>query len=185
MTDTPAGTTQNYLCKKLRQKPMKDTTIFALLLLVIAASALLGTRNRSRKATIKGTFAAEIGGVNYQWTYLRRNADDAVLDSCLILDNRFTLSGEIPDADFPCRVVSPKLGMDTPLQLNPQQVIALNISAEDYREQMEEALEEAIARLDEHGVSLPDSVWKRDSLHRKELPERPAGNPHARIGNSE
>lgn len=164
---------------------MKDTTIFALLLLVIAASALLGTRNRTRKATIKGTFAAEIGGVDYQWVYLRQDADDAVLDSCLILDNQFTLAGEIPDADFPCRIVSPKLDIDTPLQLNPQQTIALNISAEDYRKQVEEAFEEAIARLDEQGVTRPDSLWKRDSLHRERLPEQPDGNPPARIGNPE
>ena len=53
----------------------------------------------------------------------------------------------------------PKLGYEAQLELRPRRTVELTIDPEPLDLQREEAIREAIERLDSTGVSLPDSVW--------------------------
>lgn len=137
---------------------MKDAAIFALLLLTLAGSALLAATDRSRKASVQGTFAPEFTGINYKWAYLRADKNGEILDSCLILEHKFTLSGEVPDKDFPCRITFSKQKAEIPIRLAPRHTVNLTLSANTTSEmdlQIEEAIEDALARLDSAGLTIP------------------------------
>lgn len=140
---------------------MKDTTIFALLLLVFTLSALLAARDTSRTAIVRGSFAPEFTNVNWKWAYLHPAGSDDILDSCLITEHRFTLSSDIPESDYPCRISFSRVPIEPSLHLSPRQTLELHISAgmrQELAEQHAEAVREAIARLDSTGLTLPDSL---------------------------
>lgn len=142
---------------------MKDATIFALLLLVFALCAIIAVLDTSRMAVVNGTFAPEFSNVNWRWAYLRPASSDEILDSCLVTEHKFTLSSEVPDEKTPCRITFSKLSVEPSLRLSPGQTLELQISAgfqPNHTEQHEEAIREAIARLDSAGLTLPDSLWE-------------------------
>ncbi|WP_300904265.1 hypothetical protein [uncultured Alistipes sp.] len=138
---------------------IKNTLIFVLLLAVLAATAALVGTDRTRTATLLGRFSDRLSGVDYRWAYLRDAADDRILDSCLILGNRFTLKADLTSSPHACRLSMPKLGYEAQLELRPRRTVELTIDPEPLDLQREEAIREAIEQLDSTGVSLPDSVW--------------------------
>ena len=115
---------------------MKNTLIFVLLLAVLAATAALVGTDRTRTATLLGRFSDRLGGVDYRWAYLRDAADDRILDSCLILGNRFTLKADLTSSPHACRLSMPKLGYEAQLELRPRRTVALK---EQKRREREEA----------------------------------------------
>ncbi len=141
---------------------MKNTLIFLLLLLTIVGVTLLATRDTSRKATVNGIFAKEFEGIDYKWIYLRADSTGQTLDSCLIVDHRFTLGGEFDTEKLPCRIVIPASNFETSILLAARQEVELRIQPdpEYYSRMAEQALREALARLDSAGVSIPDSLWQ-------------------------
>lgn len=138
---------------------MKNTLIFVLLLAALAATVALAATDRTRTATVRGRFADCLGGVDYRWAYLCDAADDRVLDSCLILGNRFTLKADLSDDPHGCYLSMPKLAYEAWIELRPRRTVEVTIDPEPFERQREEAIREAIERLDSTGVSLPDSVW--------------------------
>lgn len=149
---------------------MKNSSIFATLLAVLVASGFLATSDRTRTATVTGRFSDRLGGMNYQWAYLYEATDStAVLDSCQILGNRFTLKTGVRGESRDYRIAMPGLDYDAWITLRPQHTLELNIDPEPFERMLEEEIREAIERLDSTGVSLPDSVWYRIKESRRQL----------------
>lgn len=142
---------------------MKNSSIFILLLVVLVASGILAATDRSRMATVVGRFSDCLGGVDYKWVYLYDESDGSgevqALDSCLILDNGFTLRADVPCDSRDCRIVMPQIGYEAPVTLHPRRTLEANIAPEPFERIAERELRAALARLDSTGVSLPDSVW--------------------------
>ncbi len=144
---------------------MKNTAIFLLAVAGILTAALFAARGTSRTASVEGCFAPEIRGVDYKWAYLTLEEEDTVLDSCLILENRFTLSGEMPEKRTSCRIFFRGIPVEKTLCLHPRQTLRLNIAPDQtlkaLTEQHEAAIREALERLDSRGMTIPDSLWSR------------------------
>lgn len=137
---------------------MRNALIFAVLLAGMAASAVLAVRGTSRMATVEGSFAEDIRRIDYHRAYLL-DTQGRVLDSCLILNNRFTLVGRIEQREARCRIVFSGLDPTAELLLRPQQTVRFHITAEDpYAAQYAQAVEQAIARLDSAGYIRPDTL---------------------------
>lgn len=139
---------------------MKNTTIFALVLSGLAGTFLLALSGTSRTATVEGTFGPEIRRVDYHWAYLHDDAQGCIIDSCLIAGNRFTLTGKVARRQLPCRITFSGFSPEAEVVLHPQQTVRLNITARPDMSapQYEEAIRNAIARLDSAGYTIPDSI---------------------------
>lgn len=143
---------------------MRNTFIALLLVAVLGLIPWMVSRN-NRTATIHGSFPEELVGVDYNWVYLRSESE--ILDSCIVSENRFELSTEVGTRQMTARVEIPCCSLEQKLTLRPDQEIELRVSLDEYyRRKVEYALHEATARLDEHGLSIPDSLWlqMRDSV---------------------
>lgn len=139
---------------------MKNSSIFATLLAVLAATALLATTDRTRTATVVGRFSDRLGGIDYKWAYLYDGTDDStILDSCQILGNRFSLKTGVRSDSCDYRIAMPQLDYEAWITLRPRHTLELNIDPEPFERMLEEEIREAIERLDSTGVSLPDSIW--------------------------
>lgn len=151
---------------------MKNTTIFALLLTVIAGCALFAVRDNSCKATVHVSFGPEFAGLDYKWAYLIDAATNDILDSCMVLNNRFSLSHDILTHELPCRIALPNFKFEEPLTLTPGKTIAMNIRPDMTLEELNRmTIENAIARLDSLGLTIPDSLWNQRTDSIEEPPE--------------
>ncbi len=137
---------------------MRNTFLFCILLLGITVSVCLQLTRSPRTAVIEGRFTEEFGGIDRRYAYLTTE-DDRLLDSCLILDNRFTLATDVPAKQLSVRIRFARLALEQPLTLHPGGRIAFTVRPFDLRKQYEEAIREAIARLDSAGLTVPDSLW--------------------------
>lgn len=139
---------------------MRNTTLFSILLLGILAVAYLQLVRPTRTVVLEGRFSEELGEIDRQYAYLV-TADDACerrLDSCLILGNRFTLTTDVQERRLAARVRFARLDIERKLTLEPGRDIELTIRPIDLHAQYEEAIREAIARLDSAGLTIPDSL---------------------------
>lgn len=137
---------------------MRNALIFAILLLGLAASGALALRGTSRIATVEGSFDEHIRRIDYRYAYLH-DAKGRILDSCLILNNRFTLAGRIEAHEARCRITFSGLDPTAELLLHPQQTVRFHITAQDpFAAQYAQAVEDAIARLDSAGYIRPDTL---------------------------
>jgi len=142
---------------------MRNCTIFLLVLLTIAASGILALHDTTRTATVEEIFSDQLRIVGYPRAYLRNAADDSVLDSCIISDNRFRLACDVALKELRCRITITGCDSASEIVLHPQQHVRLHIGPDPLEEQWQQAVEEAIARLDSAGLTRPDSLY-RDSL---------------------
>lgn len=136
---------------------MRNTFIFLIVLAGIAATVVINIRDMSRTAVVEGQFAPEIRRVNYKWAYLRDSASRSILDSCLVLENRFTLTDEVRKAVVPYLITFSGLDIESGVHLRPQQTVRLTISPDTGPDPWEEAILEAIARLDSAGLTITES----------------------------
>lgn len=136
---------------------MKNTAVFAILCLTIATVFYLQLEQPNRTATVEGCFSEEFRGVDYRYAYLS-TVDEAgalrLLDSCLVRQNRFTLSTEVPRKGLNVRISFARLDFARELTLKPDRRFAVTIRPQAILWQ--EAIEEAIARLDSAGYLRPE-----------------------------
>lgn len=131
---------------------------------VVALIPFMVSRN-NHTATVVGSFPEELTGVNYQWVYLKEGAE--CLDSCIVSEHRFELQAEIGQNELDATVEIPCCSLSQSITLRSQHEIRIRVSLDEYyRQRVESSLNETLARLDERGVSIPDSIWTqmRDSL---------------------
>ena len=137
---------------------MKNFTIFLLILLAIIGTGILALRDTTRTATVEGVFSDQLRVVGHPRAYLRNAADDSILDSCIISDNRFRLACDITHRELRCRITISCCDAASEVVLHPQQHVRLHIGPDPLEEQWRQAVEEAIARLDSAGLTPPDSL---------------------------
>ncbi len=142
---------------------MKNCTIFLLVLLAIAAAGIAALRDYTRTATVEGIFSDRLYIIGHPRAYLRNAADDSILDSCVISDNRFRLACDVAHKKLLCRITITGCDSTSEIVLHPQQHVRLHIGLDPLEEQWQEAVEEAIARLDSAGLTPPDSLY-RDNI---------------------
>ncbi len=144
---------------------MKNLSILLILLVVVAFIPAMVHRN-DHTAVVRGTFPDELSkGVDSHWVYLQ--GEDQVLDSTVVGAGRFELVTEIGSSHKTAVVTMPDFDLRQTVVLRPGHEIEIRISLEEYyRQRAERELLETQARLDEHGVSIPDSIWVqvRDAL---------------------
>ena len=136
---------------------MKNTTILLILLLVVGLIPAMVLRN-NHTATVRGYLPVEMGSMESHWVYLEEEGHR--LDSTTISEGRFELTTQVPKQEMEVVLTIPDCKLEQELTLRPGKEIELHISLDEYYRQcatME--MIEARARLDERGVSLPDSVW--------------------------
>lgn len=156
---------------------MKNFTIFLLILLAIVATYILALRDTSRTATVEGIFSDQLRVIGHPRAYLRNAADDSILDSCVISDNRFQLACDIARKELCCRITITGCDSASEIVLHPQQHVQLHIGPDPLDEQWRQAVEEAIARLDSAGLTPPDSLAAINSQNdtgRHPFEQRPA-----------
>lgn len=144
---------------------MRNTFILLFLALIVGLIPWMVSRN-NHTATVRGTFPEELVGVDYNWVYLR-SEEGSLLDSCIVSENRFELKTDIPSRQLGALIEIPCCSLSQSLTLRPDHEIEVRVSLDEYyRRQVEYSLHEAVARLDEHGLSIPDSLWvqMRDSV---------------------
>lgn len=134
---------------------MKNSLIFGLLVVMLICATIGATTNRSTSGTVEGLFEKNICRVNHQWAYLRDSVKNEILDSCLIINNKFTLTGQIPGNQYPCRITFSKLRIAPRLYLSRDRKTALTIASDTTR--------------DFTPSPKPDSTMsaRADSLHRQ------------------
>ncbi len=142
---------------------MKNCAIFLLVLLAIAAAGIAALRDDTRTATVEGIFSDRLCIIGHPRAYLRNAADNSILDSCVISDNRFRLTCDIARKELLCRITLTGRDSVSEILLHPQQHVRLQIGLDPLEDQWREAVEEAIARLDSAGLTPPDILY-RDSL---------------------
>lgn len=141
---------------------MRNTAIFATLFLGILAVVWLQLERPTRRAVVEGRFTEEFR-VRSVYAYLVAEdgeGNELRLDSCLIRDNRFTLETCVRHRKLAARIRIARHDFERRLTLRPGREVALTIRPFDWRTQYAEAVEEAIARLDSAGLTLPDSLWQ-------------------------
>ncbi len=138
---------------------MKNCTIFLLVLLAIAAAGIAALRDYTRTAIVEGIFSDRLYIIGHPRAYLRNAADDSILDSCVISDNRFRLACDVAHKKLLCRITITGCDSTSEIVLHPQQHVRLHIGLDPLEEQWREAVEEAIARLDSAGLTPPDSLY--------------------------
>lgn len=137
---------------------MRNCAIFLLVLLAIAATGIAALRDNTRTATVEGIFSDRLYIIGRPRAYLRNAADDSILDSCVISDNRFRLTCDVAHKKLLCRVTITGCDSTSEIVLHPQQHVRLHIGPDPLEEQWQEAVEAAIARLDSAGLTPPDSL---------------------------
>ncbi len=142
---------------------MKNLTIFLLVLFTTVATGIFALRDTTRTATVEGIFSDRIRVIGHPRAYLRNAADDSILDSCVISDNRFRLACDIARKELHCRITITGCDSVSEIALRPRRHVRLRIKFDPLEEQWRQAVEEAIARLDSAGLTIPDSLY-RDSL---------------------
>lgn len=143
---------------------MRNTWMLLFLVAVVALIPFMVSRN-NHTATIVGSFPEELTGVNYQWVYLK--GGEGLLDSCMVQEHRFELQAEIGQYELDAIVEIPCCSLSQTITLRPQDEIHIRVSLDEYyRQRVESSLNETLARLDQRGLSIPDSIWTqmRDSL---------------------
>ena len=136
---------------------MKNTTILLILLIVVGLIPAMVLRN-NHTATVRGYLPVEMGSMESHWVYLEEEGHR--LDSTTISEGSFELTTQVPKQEMGVVLTIPDCKLEQELTLRPGKEIELHISLDEYYRQcatME--MIEARARLDERGVSLPDSVW--------------------------
>lgn len=139
---------------------MRNTALFCILFLGILAGVCQQLARPTRTAVVKGRFTEEFRGIDGRYAYLM-NEDNRPLDSCLMLDNSFTLTTDVRAKQLPVRIRFARLDLEQPLTLRPGRRVALTVRPPELQKQYEEAVREAIARLDSAGLTIPDSLWYR------------------------
>lgn len=112
---------------------MRNTTIFILLLLVLA-TAIIGAARRPRTATVAGAFDENIRKVDYRQAYLLPAVGDEILDSCLVIDRKFAFSEDIEGDSAIRRIRFSGLRIEPTVTLRPGRTVALNITVDPMRE---------------------------------------------------
>ncbi len=154
---------------------MKNALILLILLVVLGLIPAMVLRN-DHTAMVRGYLPVEMGSMEYHWVYLKDQ--ERVLDSTTIAAGRFKLQAEVGTSQIEALLLIPDCGVQQPLTLRPGKEIELRISLDEYyRQRAEWEIIETRARLDENGLSLPDSVW---SELRDVLIERYLKNKHKR-----
>ncbi len=138
---------------------MKNCTIFLLVLLAITTAGIAALRDYTRTATVEGIFSDQLYIIGHPRAYLRNATDDSILDSCVILDNRFRLACDVAHKKLLCRITLTGRDSVSEILLHPQQHVRLHIGLDPLEEQWREAVKEAIARLDSAGLTPPDSLY--------------------------
>lgn len=136
---------------------MKNTTLLLILLIVLGLIPTMVLRN-NHTATLRGYLPVEMGSMESHKVYLE--AEGQRLDSTIVSEGRFELNTRVGKQEMKVLLTIPDCKLEQPLTLRPGKEIELHISLDAYYRQcatME--MIEARARLDERGVSLPDSVW--------------------------
>ncbi len=142
---------------------MRNCTIFLLVLFAMAATGILALHDTTRTATVEGIFSDQLCVIGHPRAYLRNAADDSILDSCVVSDNRFQLACDIAHKKLRCRITITGCDSASEIVLHPQQHVQLHIGPDPLEEQWRQAVEEAIARLDSAGLTPPDTLY-RDTL---------------------
>ncbi len=143
---------------------MRNTLTLLFLVAVVALIPFMVSRN-NHTATVIGSFPDELTGVNYQWVYLW--GGEELLDSCMVSEHRFELHAEIGQTELEASLEIPCCSLSQSITLRPQHEIRICVSLDEYyRQRVERSLNETLARLDQRGLSIPDSIWTqmRDSL---------------------
>lgn len=143
---------------------MRNSLILLLLIATLALIPWMVSRH-NRMATVRGSFPDELRGVDFNWVYLR--GENGILDSCIVSQNRFELKTKVDKRAITAAIDIPCCSLTQELTLRPDHEIEVRVSLDEYyRRQVEYSLHEAVARLDEHGLSIPDSLWvqMRDSV---------------------
>ncbi len=115
---------------------MKNCTIFLLVLLAIAAAGIAALRDNTRTATVEGIFSDRLYIIGHPRAYLRNAADDSILDSCVISDNRFRLTCDIALKELLCRITLTGRDSVSEILLHPQQHVQLHIGPDPARKTM-------------------------------------------------
>lgn len=155
---------QFYLPFSFTPTTMRNTILLLTLVALIGLIPWMVSRN-NHTATVHGSFPEELTGVDYNWVYL--TSEEGVLDSCIVSKNRFELQTEVNQRQLAATIEIPCCSLSQGLTLRPDHKIEVRVSLDEYyRRKVEYALHEATARLDEHGLSIPDSLWMqmRDSV---------------------
>ncbi len=146
---------------------MRNTLIFLVLVAVLALTPFI-IRHNNRTAIVRGYLPTEMGSMESHWVYLQ--TEGLRLDSTTIAEGYFELQAKVRKRQVEVLLSIPDCGLEQPLMLRPGKEIELHISLDEYyRQRAAMEMIEARARLDENGLSLPDSVW---SVLRDELIER-------------
>lgn len=143
---------------------MRNTLILLFLVAIMALIPFMVSRN-DHTAAVVGSFPDELMGVNYQWVYLKEGEE--LLDSCMVNEHCFELQAKIGQNELEATVEIPCCSLSQPITLRPQHEIHIRVSLDEYyRQRVESSLNETLARLDQKGISIPDSIWTqmRDSL---------------------
>lgn len=109
---------------------MRNSTILLLLLIVLAATTLIVARG-PQTGSVQGTFARYIPA-DGQTAYL---VDDQQqpgqrLDSCMITDRKFLLTGETPRKGRTCHIEFSRFDIQPHVRIEPKTTVKLTITAE-------------------------------------------------------
>lgn len=146
---------------------MKNTTLLLILLIILGLIPAMVLRN-DHTAVVRGYLPVEMGSMESHWVYLEE--EGRMLDSTTIAGGTFELNTKVGKKEMMVLLTIPDCKLEQPLTLRPGKEIELHISLDEYyRQRAAMEIIETRARLDENGLSLPDSVW---SVLREELIER-------------
>lgn len=146
---------------------MRNTLLFLVLVALLALIPLM-IRHNDHTAIVRGYLPVEMGSMESHWVYLE--GEGRMLDSTTIAGGTFELNSKVGKRAMEVVLTIPDCKLEQPLTLRPGKEIELHISLDEYyRQRAAMEIIETRARLDENGLSLPDSVW---SVLRDELIER-------------